>query len=165
MSDHEHHGRPSATLRPGQPGHDETDPAVRVVDADPTWPARFAAEAAQIRAALGPVALRVDHVGSTAVPGLAAKPIIDIQVSVARLQPMDSYRPALERLGYRYTPYPDPDGVVRYPFFGRPPTRPRAFHVHVTGDRPAYMAAKQAFVDDLERRALNWSGQDATPEA
>jgi GrpB-like predicted nucleotidyltransferase (UPF0157 family) len=187
-----------------QPGDDETDPAVRVVDADPTWPARFAAEAAQIRAALGPAALRVDHVGSTAVPGLAAKPIIDIQVSVAQIQPMDPYRPALERLGYRHTPYPDPDGVVRYPFFGRPPTRPRAFHVHVTqagshherrhlavrdflrahpdqargyerikraaaarhpGDRPAYMAAKQAFVDDLERRALSWSGQDTRPEA
>jgi GrpB-like predicted nucleotidyltransferase (UPF0157 family) len=187
-----------------QPGHDETDPAVRVVDADPTWPARFAAEAAQIRAALGPSALWVDHVGSTAVPGLAAKPIIDIQVSVAQIQPMDRYRPALERLGYRHTPYPDPDGVVRYPFFGRPPTRPRAFHVHVTqagshherrhlavrdflrahpdqargyerikraaaarhpGDRPGYMAAKQAFVDDLERRALHWSGQDIRREA
>src|SRR5215211_4266217 len=102
-----------------------------MVDADPTWPARFAAEAARIRAALGPVALRVDHVGSTAVPGLAAKPIIDIQISVAQVQPMDPYRPALEGLGYLHTPYPDPDGVVRYPFFGKPPTRPRAFHIHV----------------------------------
>jgi GrpB-like predicted nucleotidyltransferase (UPF0157 family) len=101
-----------------------------MVDADPTWPARFAAEAARIRAALGPLALRVDHVGSTAVPGLAAKPIIDIQISVAQVQPMDP-RPALEGLGYRHTPYPDADGVVRYPFFGKPPTRPRAYHLHV----------------------------------
>jgi GrpB-like predicted nucleotidyltransferase (UPF0157 family) len=177
-----------------QAGHDEADPAVRMVDADPTWPARFAAEAARIRAALGPAALRVDHVGSTAVPGLAAKPIIDIQISVAQIQPMDSYRPALEGLGYRHTPYPDSDGVVRYPFFGKPPTRPCAFHIHVAqagsqherrhlavrdflrahpdqargyervkraaaarhpGDRAGYMAAKQAFMDDLERRALD----------
>jgi hypothetical protein len=48
-----------------QPGQvqaalDETDPAVRMVDADPTWPARFAAEAARIRAALGPLALRLE---------------------------------------------------------------------------------------------------------
>jgi hypothetical protein len=41
------------------------------------------------------------------------------------------YRPALEGLGHLHTPYPDPDGVVRYPFFGKPPTRPRAFHIHV----------------------------------
>jgi GrpB-like predicted nucleotidyltransferase (UPF0157 family) len=119
--------------QPGQvpAGRGETDPAVRMVDPDPTWPARFAAEAARIRAALGPLALRIDRVGSTAVPGLAAKPIIDIQISVAQVQPMDPYRPALEGLGYRHTPYPDPDGVVRYPFFGKPPTRPRAFHIHV----------------------------------
>jgi GrpB-like predicted nucleotidyltransferase (UPF0157 family) len=178
----------------------EVDPAVRVVDPDPAWPAQFAAEAARISQALGPVALRVEHVGSTAVPGLAAKPIIDIQVSVAQVQPMDRYRGALEGLGYQHTPYPDQDGVVRYPFFGRPPTRPRRFHVHVAqadshherrhlavrdflrahpdqarayarvkrdaaaghpGDRPGYMAAKQQFVEDLERRALAWDEQRA----
>jgi GrpB-like predicted nucleotidyltransferase (UPF0157 family) len=190
--------------QPGQvqAGPDEADPAVRMVDADPTWPVRFAAEAARIRAALGPVALRVNHVGSTAVPGLAAKPIIDIQISVAQVQPMDPYRPALEGLGYRHTPYPDSDGVVRYPFFGKPPTRPRAFHIHVAqagshherrhlavrdflrahpdqargyervkraaaarhpGDRAGYMTAKQAFVDDLERRALVWYDQRHAP--
>jgi GrpB-like predicted nucleotidyltransferase (UPF0157 family) len=111
-----------------QAGRDEADPAVRMVDADPTWPARFAAEAARISAALGSVALRVDHVGSTAVPGLAAKPIIDIQISVAQVQPMDPYRPALEGLGYRHTPYPDPDGVVRYPFLASRPPGPRHPH-------------------------------------
>ena len=140
-----------------QPGDDETDPAVRVVDADPTWPARFAAEAAQIRAALGPAALRVDHVGSTAVPGLAAKPIIDIQVSVAQIQPMDPYRPALERLGYRHTPYPDPDGVVRYPFFGKPPTRPRAFHIHVAqaGSQHERQPSRRSWTTSSAPR---WSG-------
>jgi GrpB-like predicted nucleotidyltransferase (UPF0157 family) len=50
--------------------------------------------------ALGPVALRIDHHGSTAVPGLAAKPVIDIQVSVRRLQPIEAYGAALAQLGY-----------------------------------------------------------------
>ena len=175
---------------------------MRVVDHDPAWAERLAAEADAIRAALGPAALRVDHVGSTAVPGLAAKPIVDVQVSGARVQPVDAYRPALEALGYAHTPHPDPDGVVRYPFFGRPPTRPRAFHVHVAqaysdherrhlavrdflrthpdeaaayervkraaaarhpGDRLGYMAAKEAFVDALERRALAWYDDHRSP--
>jgi GrpB-like predicted nucleotidyltransferase (UPF0157 family) len=66
-----------------------------LVDDDGSWPARFEAEAAVVRDALGPVALRVDHVGSTSVPGLAAKPIVDLQVSVASLQPMDASREPL----------------------------------------------------------------------
>ncbi|HLG57292.1 MAG TPA: GrpB family protein [Vicinamibacterales bacterium] len=52
-----------------------------VVPDDPGWPAAFDAEAIRLRAALGALALRVDHHGSTAIPGLSAKPIIDIQVS------------------------------------------------------------------------------------
>ena len=118
-----------------QAGRDETDPAVRMVDADPTWPARFAAEAARIRTALGPLALAVDHVGSTAVPGLAAKPIIDIQISVAQVQPMDPYRPALEGLGYRHTPIPTPTGWCATPSSAsRPPGPARSTS---TSRRPA----------------------------
>src|SRR5262245_13260592 len=70
-----------------------------VVAYDPEWPAAFAAEAARLRAALGTVALRVDHHGSTAVPGLAAKPIIDIQISVAALEPLSAYGSRLEAIG------------------------------------------------------------------
>src|SRR5215213_2267393 len=106
-----------------------------MVDADPTWPARFAAEAARIRAVLGPVALRVDHVGSTAVPGLAAKPIIDIQISVAQVQPMDPYRPALEGLGYRHTPIPTPTAWCATPSSASRPPGPA--HSTSTSRRPA----------------------------
>jgi len=56
---------------------------IRVVDYDPAWPELFEALAARALAALGDVALRADHVGSTAVPGLAAKPIVDLDVVVA----------------------------------------------------------------------------------
>jgi len=52
--------------------------ALEIVPYDPRWPAQFEAEATRIHEALGPLAVRVDHHGSTAVPGLAAKPVIDI---------------------------------------------------------------------------------------
>ena len=78
--------------------------------------------------ALGPLALRIDHNGSTAVPGLAAKAVIDIQVSVAALQPMDTYRRPLLELRYVHVPHED-DAVC--PFFHRPSAWPHTHHVHV----------------------------------
>ena len=73
---------------------DNADPRSRIeiVPYDPGWPAAFEAEASRLRAALKTLALRIDHHGSTAIPGLGAKPIIDIQVSVAALQPLSAYR-------------------------------------------------------------------------
>jgi len=59
----------------------------RIVPYDPNWPREFEAIAADVRRALGPLALRIDHIGSTAVPGLAAKDVIDVQVSVVALKP------------------------------------------------------------------------------
>ncbi|AXG98987.1 GrpB family protein [Deinococcus wulumuqiensis] len=56
---------------------------IEVVPYDPAWPAQFEAIAASIRAKLGPLALSVEHVGSTSVPGLAAKPIIDLDVVIS----------------------------------------------------------------------------------
>lgn len=73
---------------------------ILVVDYDPDWPLLYAAEAAKIRAALGGRALLLEHVGSTSVPGLAAKPIIDILLVVAEPAVEASYVPALEAAGY-----------------------------------------------------------------
>lgn len=67
---------------------------------DPVWPRLFDADAARIRDALGGAALSVDHVGSTSVPGLAAKPVIDILLQVADPADEDAYVPALVELGY-----------------------------------------------------------------
>lgn len=104
------------------------DPAIRIVAYDPSWSPAFDREAAAIHATLGSVALRIDHVGSTSVTGLPAKPIIDIQVSVPSLEPLDAYRRPLEALGYLYVHHPEfPD----FPFFGKPAARPRTYHVHV----------------------------------
>ena len=75
-------------------------PAIVVVDYDPAWPERFRREAAKIRAALGEAALAVEHIGSTAVPGLAAKPIVDVLLVVEDSSNEASYVPALEGAGY-----------------------------------------------------------------
>lgn len=75
------------------------DPII-VASYDPEWPQLFHQQAMRLRAALGDVALRIDHIGSTAIPGLPAKPIIDIQVSVATFEPLDAFRLPLEAIGY-----------------------------------------------------------------
>jgi GrpB-like predicted nucleotidyltransferase (UPF0157 family) len=67
---------------------------------DPRWPERFAREAQRIRRALGDAVLRLEHVGSTAVPGLVAKPRIDVLLVVADPADEPAYVPALEAAGY-----------------------------------------------------------------
>jgi GrpB-like predicted nucleotidyltransferase (UPF0157 family) len=74
--------------------------AIVIADYDPGWPRRFGREASKIRGALGPAALSVEHVGSTSVPGLAAKPIVDILLVVEDSGDEGSYLPALEDAGY-----------------------------------------------------------------
>ena len=93
------------------PSDDEIEAAViggptvhdRTIDLaayDPAWPVLFSGEAARIRKELGAAALIVEHVGSTSVPGLAAKPIIDIVLAVRDSSDEASYVPALEAAGY-----------------------------------------------------------------
>jgi GrpB-like predicted nucleotidyltransferase (UPF0157 family) len=107
---------------------DRFDPAVRIVEYDPAWPALAAAELRSIEDAVGKPAPRLEHVGSTAVPGLAAKPILDPQLSVQQLEPRARYAGPLEALGYLFVPASEsPD----HHFFARPPERPRTHHLHV----------------------------------
>jgi GrpB-like predicted nucleotidyltransferase (UPF0157 family) len=77
------------------------DAPITLAEYDPGWPRLFAREARRIRAALGQTALRIEHVGSTSVPGLAAKPIIDILLVVPDSADEPSYLPSLESAGYR----------------------------------------------------------------
>ena len=101
---------------------------IEIVPYDQNWPAAFETEAALLRSALQGVALRIDHHGSTSVPGLAAKPVIDIQVSVVTIQPLAAYGDRLEAVGYLHDPHPD-DAFC--PFFHRPAHWPHSHHVHV----------------------------------
>lgn len=73
---------------------------IHLADYDPLWPALYEREAARVRGALGAAALRLEHVGSTSVPGLAAKPIVDMVLVVSDSADEDSYVPALEAVGY-----------------------------------------------------------------
>ncbi|MFT3852696.1 MAG: GrpB family protein [Ilumatobacteraceae bacterium] len=76
------------------------DAPVLLADPDPAWADAFAAEAARLRGALGERALAVEHVGSTSVPGLAAKPIVDIVLVVADTTDEAAYVPDMEAAGY-----------------------------------------------------------------
>ena len=104
------------------------DQEFQIVSYNPAWPSQFEAEAVRIREALGSLAVRIDHNGSTSIPGIAAKPIIDIQVSVASLQPISAYRESLCGIGYVHVPHVD-DSFC--PFFHRPSTWPHTHHLHV----------------------------------
>ena len=105
---------------------DRSDP-IRVVAYDAQWPTLFLEQSGALRAALGEVALRIDHIGSTAVPGLAAKPIIDIQISVVAFEPLDAFRAPLERLGYVFRA----DNLERTKRYFREPSGTRRTHIHV----------------------------------
>ncbi len=76
------------------------DGPILLADYDPAWPLQFEREAARIRAALGSRVLLLEHAGSTSVPGLAAKPFIDIVLGVANSADEPAYVPDLEAAGY-----------------------------------------------------------------
>jgi GrpB-like predicted nucleotidyltransferase (UPF0157 family) len=99
---------------------------VDLVPYSPDWPRRFDWWRGRIRAALGATALRAEHVGSTSVPGLAAKPVIDIQVSVADIADEARYAGQLESLGLQLG---NRDDVHRY--FSPVPEQPRELHLHL----------------------------------
>jgi GrpB-like predicted nucleotidyltransferase (UPF0157 family) len=100
---------------------------IQIAEYDPAWPLCFAELGGRLRAVLDGVALRIDHIGSTSVAGLAAKPVIDIQVSVAQLEPVAPFRGPLEQLGYVYRAE-NPERTKRY--FREPPGQQRT-HVHI----------------------------------
>jgi GrpB-like predicted nucleotidyltransferase (UPF0157 family) len=103
-------------------GDREGGPVV-IADYEESWPVRFEEQRARVMRALGRVALRIDHIGSTSVPGLAAKPIIDVQVSVHDVDEEPLYVAPLEAAGYRLR--------VREPGHRLLRTPGRDVHVHV----------------------------------
>ncbi|MCD5316420.1 GrpB family protein [Kineosporia babensis] len=137
-----------------------------------SWPSMFQLEHDRIVGALGEKAIRVDHVGSTSVPGLTAKPIIDIDVSVSDVEDETAYLPALEAAGYQLR--------VREPGHRLVRTPDRSVHVHICtagsewershllfrdwlrsdqSDRDAYAALKQ----QLAKR--DWPDMNAYTDA
>jgi len=87
-------------------------------------------ERARILAAIALPGVAVEHVGSTAVPGLAAKPIIDILIGLSHLEDAAVVIPPLEGLGYEYLPERELETPERR-FLARPKTKPRTHHIHM----------------------------------
>lgn len=101
---------------------------------DPAWAERYREERARILRAIGPSAVfRITHIGSTAVPGLVAKPTIDILLEIARDADLDRLTAAMGAAGYRLSPQPDKPPPHRMYLKGYTPEgyRGQVYHVHV----------------------------------
>ena len=114
-----------------------------IVPYDPAWPGRFERERRRVRVALGDRAIRVEHIGSTAVPGLAAKPIVDLLVTVEDPEDDAAVVPALESAGYELR--------VREPGHRMFRTPQLDVHVHLWGDHDPEVARHLDFREQLRR--------------
>lgn len=119
---------------------------IRLVPYDPGWPARFESERALLEGAIGRWAPGgIHHVGSTAVPGLAAKPVIDILVGVADLPTSRSCFEPLAELDYHYAPYL----AEQMHWFCKPDPRRRTHHLHLVPEGSSRYRDELAFRDLL----------------
>jgi GrpB-like predicted nucleotidyltransferase (UPF0157 family) len=116
-------------------------PEIVVVEYDPQWPAAFAAEQERVAAAVGDAAAAIEHIGSTAVPGLPAKPILDVVVGLRDMAAVPAAVMALAELGYERAPDGD--------FPGRVFLRRAAHHLSLTPYGGAYWNDQLAFRDAL----------------
>jgi GrpB-like predicted nucleotidyltransferase (UPF0157 family) len=133
----------------GRPTNRAHEP-VQVVPYNAAWPARFDEERERLDAVIGGWAAGgIHHVGSTAVPGLAAKPIIDILVGVEDLASSRACFPALARLGYLYAPY----RADEMHWFCKPDTRRRTHHLHLMPTHSRRFQDELAFRDRLRANA------------
>lgn len=139
---------------------------------DSRWPEAYAEQERRIRAGLGPAAIRIEHIGSTSVPGLAAKPIIDVLVTVEDITAEEDYLDQLLDVGYELR--------VREPGHRMVRTAARDVHVHVmsAGDEAAseYLLFRDRLRSDPSDRELyertkralmkqDWSDMNAYADA
>lgn len=145
---------------------------IELVPPDSAWPERFAVERAKVVAALGATAIRVDHIGSTSIPGLAAKPIIDIGLSIKDADHEGDYLPDLIAAGYQLRVREPGHRMMRTPNLG--------VHVHccTTGsdwerrhllfrDWLRYDQADRVAYGDLKKELArqDWTDMNAYAEA
>ena len=117
-----------------------------IVEYNPDWPQEFEKEASKILLATGHKIVAVEHIGSTAVPGLGAKPIIDMMAAVNLIADAHDCIESLQSIGYQYTPYPDfPERL----FFRDGPMGEGPHHLHVTEILSDFWNEKLLFRDFL----------------
>ena len=130
-------------------GHTESEAlaAFSVVPYDPSWADWFVAEERAIKAALPMEFVHFEHIGSTAVPGLDAKPIIDIMAAVTTLADEDRIPPRLEELGYRRVPISMKGRIL---LRRRVPSEGKIFHLHIV-EESMWDARKERIFRDYLR--------------
>jgi len=119
---------------------------VTVIEYDPRWPVRFDEERVRLAAAFGDDAALIEHIGSTSVPGLAAKPIIDVLVAARRFPLGSATIAAMEALGYEHS---GEYGIPGRAYFRRLSPRPRTHHVHAYAAGSDRITAHLLFRDYL----------------
>jgi len=125
--------------------------SVQLVPWRATWARMFDAERDRLAAVFGGVDHTIEHIGSTSVVGLAAKPIIDVMVGVETLEDVEARISALEALGFEYVPGYESEIPDRR-YFRRPHARPRTFHVHCVQRGGRLWRRHLAFRDYLRER-------------
>ncbi len=103
---------------------------VIIADYNPQWPVLYEEESSRILGVIGHQVVAIEHVGSTAVPGLGAKPVIDITVAVRRLADAEECIELLPSIGYEYVP-PDRAGIPERRYFHKGPPEARTHHIHM----------------------------------
>lgn len=103
---------------------------VIVVEYNSQWPVLYEEERDRILALIAHKVVAIEHVGSTAVPGLGAKPIIDIMVAIHRLADAEECIEPLQRIGYEYGS-PDEVGIPERRYFRKGPPQARTHHIHM----------------------------------
>lgn len=121
---------------------------IEIVPYDPTWLHRFKAERGILLEVFGSVPVQVEHVGSTAVPGLGAKPIIDIMLGVERLADIEARISDLVTQGYEYIPRWESEFPERR-LFAKPQQQLRHFHLHAVERSTAFWHDHLLFRDFL----------------
>ena len=145
---------------------------IRIVSYEPGWATAFEVEAGRLSRAVGAALVRIHHIGSTAVPGAKAKPVIDILLEVTSLQRMDAKAAGFEALGYE-AGAPDVrrqvacrDYLRAHPSVAEEYGALKEQLVRANpGDSKAYVSGKDAFVKEHERRALLGSGRGSAVAA
>jgi GrpB-like predicted nucleotidyltransferase (UPF0157 family) len=130
------------------PGSSRGEEPIEIIPYDPSWPARFSGWRDRIATALGLTAIRIEHVGSTSVPGLPAKPVIDIQISVANVAEEDGYLGRLQSAGLQLRTRESGHRFLR-PLAGWP----REVHAHVCEVGSAWEREHLLFRDYLREHS------------
>ncbi|MFZ6677089.1 GrpB family protein [Undibacterium sp. Tian12W] len=116
------------------------------------WPALFLEAKSELLAAFTPVAVSMEHIGSTSVPGLAAKPVIDVLLGAGSLQEIEANIPALAKLGYVYVPKYEQELPMRR-YFVKSPADSLRIHLHAVVTGSPFWNEHLAFRDILRTDA------------